>query len=167
MLFSIVLPPMMQVCRNSHDGFRWMLRLSSFLGIFWWCSCLLLLASASLDATSTNSSSSSDGGGGGGGSGGGNDSSSTSRMFGGFLFRRRTNQVGDSSHNNLNVEEQVLPLDWTLDDAEDKTFHSDDVRLPLDPEAYMSSVIHANAIIRKYVYRRYYYAFCFLFIFLI
>ncbi|XP_046452950.1 lipase 3-like isoform X1 [Daphnia pulex] len=133
MLFSIVLPPVMQVCRNSHDGFRWMLRLSSFLGIFWWCSCLLLLASASLDATSTNSSSS------GGGGSGGNDSSSTSRMFGGFLFRRRTNQVGDSSHNNLNVEEQVLPLDWTLDDAEDKTFHSDDVRLPLDPEAYMSS----------------------------
>jgi hypothetical protein len=88
-------------------------------------------------------------------------------MFGGFLFRRRTNQVGDSSHNNLNVEEQVLPLDWTLDDAEDKTFHSDDVRLPLDPEAYMSSVIHANVIIRKYFYRRYYYAFCFLFIYII
>ena len=130
MLFSIVLLPVMQVW-NYHDGFRWMLRLSSFLGIFWWCSCLLLLSSASLDATSTNSSSSSSS----------NDSgSSAGRMFGGFLFRRRTNQVADSNNNNINVEEEELPLDWTLDDAEDKTFHSDDVRLPWDPEAYMSSV---------------------------
>lgn len=115
----------MQVWNYNDDGFRRMLRLFSMVGIFWWWCCLLLLTSASLDAKSTNNSS--------------NDSSS-SRMFGGFLFRRRTSQVPPDSNNNINVEEEEFPQDWTFDDAEDKTFHSDDVRLPFDPEAYMSSV---------------------------
>jgi hypothetical protein len=114
----------MQVWNYNDNGFRRMLRLSSMFGIFWWWLCLLLLTSASLDATSTNNSS--------------NDSSS-SRMFGGFLFRRRTSQVPDSN-NNINVEEEEFRQHWMFDDAEDKTFHSDDVRLPFDPEAYMSSV---------------------------
>ena len=114
----------MQVWNYNDDGFRRMLRLYSMVGIFWWWCCLLLLTSASLDATSTNNSSN-------------DSSSSSSRMFGGFLFRRRTSQVPD---NNINVEEEEFTQDWTLDDAEDKTFHSDDVRLPFDPEAYMTSV---------------------------
>jgi hypothetical protein len=122
---SIVLLPVMQVWNYNDDGFRRMLRFSSMVGIFWWWCCLLLLTSASLDATSTNNSSND------------SSSSSSSRMFGGFLFRRRTNQVPD---NNINVEEEEFTQDWALDDAEDKTFHSDDVRLPFDPEAYMTSV---------------------------
>lgn len=118
----------MQVWNNNENGFRQMLRLSSMLGIVWWWCCLLVLASAALDAKSQNSS-----------------SAGESRMFGGFLFRRRTNQVPDTNEKNSNdidVEQDEYPLDWSLDydEAEDKTFHSDDVRLPLDPEAYMTSV---------------------------
>ncbi|KAI9553842.1 hypothetical protein GHT06_019111 [Daphnia sinensis] len=119
----------MQVWNNNENGFRQMLRLSSMLGIVWWWCCLLVLASAALDANKSQNGS----------------SAGQSRMFGGFLFRRRTNQVpadvGETNSNDIDVEQEDYPLDWSLDydEAEDKTFHSDDVRLPLDPEAYMTS----------------------------